>query len=85
MTTYSIRQFDSDIFALRSLLDFSVRSLGGDAVEVRYYPGDISETDLVCPWREVAEDFGQPVETLSRTVDRFDGEVIEVWAIGARR
>ena len=85
MKTYSIRQFNHDVPSLRSFLDFSVRSLGGDAVEVRYYPGDISESDLVVPWREVAEDFGVPVETLSRTVDRFDGEVIEVWAIGARR
>lgn len=85
MTTYSIRQLDADTLALRSLLDFEVRRLGGDTVEVRYYPGDISESDLVCPWREVAEDFGTPVETLSRTIDRFDGEIIEVWAIGAMR
>lgn len=83
MTTYSIRQSDSDTFALRSLLDFSVRRIG-DTVEVRYYPGEVAAADLVLPWREVAEDFGAPVETLSRTVDRFDGEIIEVWAIGAR-
>ena len=84
MTIYSIRQLDADTLALRSLLDFTVRRIG-DTVEVRYYPGDISESDLVCPWREVAEDFGTPIETLSRKVDRFDGEVVEVWAIGARR
>ena len=85
MTTYSIRQLDADTLALRSLLDFTVRSLGGDTVEVRYYPGDVAEDDLVLPWREVAEDFGEHVETLSRKVDRFDGEVTEVWAIGAMR
>ena len=85
MKTYSIRQLGADTLALRPLLDFTVRRLGGDTVEVRYYHGDISESDLVCPWREVAEDFGEHVETLSRKVDRFDGEVVEVWAIGAMR
>lgn len=84
MKTYGIRQFDADVLALRSLLDFSVRRIG-DTVEVRYYPGEVAAADLVLPWREVAEDFGTPVETLSRAVDRFDGEVIEVWAIGAMR
>ena len=84
MTTYSIRQLDADTLALRSLLDFTVRRIG-DTVEVRYYPGEIADDDLVLPWREVAEDFGEHVETLSRKVDRFDGEVTEVWAIGAMR
>lgn len=74
-TTYEHRQLDGD-----RTLTFRVRSLDADRIEVTYHPS-VQDEELTYPMRAIEEDFGAYRAMASRTVDRFDGEVTEIWFI----
>lgn len=79
--TYEHRQLDGD----RTLLTFRVRSIDADRIEVTYHPSDVQDDELTYPMRAIEEDFGAYRAMASRTVDRFDGEVTEIWFVESVR